>query len=252
MGDESVEASGNGQVARGDPLRSLLAVQDVDLAIDRLSYRRRELAERVAVMELDRRRDELNARRRAVETSRDSLSRAQASLEEHIASISSRIQTIEARIRQGSGSFRDVQSMSAEVDSLGRQRGALEDQELQIMEDLEPVEADVRAIGEELAAITLERGSAADALAAAESAIDAEQGQARSERAALVDGVPSGLLSTYEQLRQRLGGIGAARLVDGACGGCHLKLPLGERERLLHAAPGTVVYCEQCGRILVP
>jgi predicted nucleic acid-binding Zn-ribbon protein len=52
-------------------------------------------------------------------------------------------------------------------------------------------------------------------------------------------------------LRGRLGGIGAARLVGSRCDGCQLTLAAAEVERVKRADPGTVVHCEECGRILV-
>ena len=55
----------------------------------------------------------------------------------------------------------------------------------------------------------------------------------------------------YERLRARLGGIGAAHVVHGACSGCNLALSSTELDHLRHAASGTISHCEQCGRILV-
>jgi predicted nucleic acid-binding Zn-ribbon protein len=63
--------------------------------------------------------------------------------------------------------------------------------------------------------------------------------------------LPADLAATYERLRSQLGGIGAAKLVGSSCGGCHLALPATELDRIRHAAPDALVYCDQCGRILV-
>jgi predicted nucleic acid-binding Zn-ribbon protein len=141
--------------------------------------------------------------------------------------------------------------MSEETGALARHRRELEDKELEVMELLEPVEQELEAIEGELSVLAGEREGAAAALAAAEAALDSELEKVHAERDTLATGLPIDLAATYERLRQRLGGIGAAKLVEGACGGCHLHLPTGERERLLHSAPGEVVYCDQCGRILV-
>ena len=63
--------------------------------------------------------------------------------------------------------------------------------------------------------------------------------------------MPADLIARYEQLRKKLGGTGAARLVGGSCGGCHLQLPAMELDRVKKAPPDAVIYCDQCGRILV-
>ena len=70
-------------------------------------------------------------------------------------------------------------------------------------------------------------------------------------RAAVANDVPADLTKTYEQLRARLGGIGAARLDGNRCSGCHLTLPATELDRIRHADANALFYCEQCGRILV-
>jgi predicted nucleic acid-binding Zn-ribbon protein len=88
-------------------------------------------------------------------------------------------------------------------------------------------------------------------IANAESEIDAELATEEAARAAAVASIPSDLLSLYENLRARLGGIGAARLVKGSCAGCHLALPATEVDRIKRVPPDEIVRCDQCGRILV-
>lgn len=120
------------------------------------------------------------------------------------------------------------------------------------MEALEPLGQELAKLEQELAGGEAARQEAAAALASAENEIDAEAASISAERGALASGLPADLAATYERLRERLGGIGAARLTDGRCSGCHLALPTSERERVLNSPPGTLAYCDQCGRILVP
>ncbi len=234
----------------GSPLALLLEVQAHDVLLDQLAYRRRELEERRALAHIDQEIGVLEARAVKINAELSDLSVHQAEIESQVSTISSRIGAIEARLRQG-GAFREIQAMSEETESLARHRRELEDRELEIMEQIEPVEGELAAIEGQLEALRGEREAAATALTDAETAVDSEAAGMRSEREHLVAQLPEALASDYERLRGRLGGIGAARLVDGACSGCHLRLPSSERERLLHAAPGEIVHCDQCGRILV-
>ena len=236
--------------AETEPLALLLDVQQRDLLIDQVTYRRRELHERKALAEIDVRIQALEARGATVRSESSHLGGRQADIESQVVTYTDRIAVIENRLRQG-GAYREVQAMSEETGSLARHRRELEDKELEVMELLEPVEQELEAIEGELSVLAGEREGAAAALAAAEAALDSELEKVHAERDTLATGLPIDLAATYERLRQRLGGIGAAKLVEGACGGCHLHLPTGERERLLHSAPGEVVYCDQCGRILV-
>lgn len=264
MGDDVVtESTGDpafsapSAVARPDPLPDplpvLLDVQAHDLTLDRLAYRLRELAERRQLEELNRRCAALDRQLAETEESRAELSRRQDEIESHVQALVARVKAIEHRLRSGAaGSYRDQEAMATETASLEEQRRRFEDDELEIMEKLEPLEEQLAAITAELADLDAQRKSASEQVAAAEAAIAAERATVVAERAPLVALLPLELGASYERLRSKLGGIGAARLVDGACSGCHLRLPSKERDLILHAQAGTVFYCDQCGRILVP
>lgn len=258
---DSVQASGAeaGAVGAADagaelsPLALLLAVQARDLAAEQLAYRRRELPERSELAALDRTGAGLRARLDELQSQRDELGAGQERLDHQVDLLSSRMAAIEARLNSGAAaSFRDQEAMANETASLGRQRRALEDQELEIMEVLEPIDAELSALGAQLASDDEARAVAVSALAAAEAVLDDELAAVTAERKSLAGGLPPDLAAIYERLRAKLGGVGAAHLVDGACSGCHLRLPARERDLIQHAPEGTVFYCEQCGRILVP
>jgi predicted nucleic acid-binding Zn-ribbon protein len=88
-------------------------------------------------------------------------------------------------------------------------------------------------------------------LAAAEAVVDREIAELTEQRTAAASSVPADLLASYERLRGRLDGIGAARLIGSRCSGCHLTLPATELDRLKRAPADAVIYCDSCGRILV-
>ena len=184
---------------------------------------------------------------------RDKLATEQAQLDEHADAVSVRIDTIEERLRSGNaGSFRDEQAMGEEAASLVRQRREIEDHELEVMEALEPLESELAGLEATADETSDELDHAREQLGIEEARIDEEAGSVRQARDQLATGLEADLAERYERLRSKLGGIGAARLVNGACSGCHLQLPAGELNSIRHAAPGTVSYCDQCGRILVP
>jgi hypothetical protein len=146
---------------------------------------------------------------------------------------------------------RELQAMNEEVKHLTRHISELEDREIEVMEGLEPLDVELSA--GDVMRDTLE----ADAdrlrvdIGATELALDAELAAQTRARDAAASGVRDDLLARYEQLRAKLGGTGAARLVGGSCSGCHLALSAMELDRIRKAQPDAVITCEQCGRILV-
>jgi hypothetical protein len=236
-----------------DPLALLLEVQDRDLALDRLSYRLAHLPERAALSQAASSLATLERSISATEVSLGGLLDAQAGLERDIEAASSRIQVIEQRLYHGEGvAYRDQQAMADEVKHLEQRRAGVEDQEIDLMESMEPLEAELAELGTKRSGLADDSAALTAAIAATSRQIEDEAAQVRAEREKLAPGLPAELSATYEQLRARLGGIGAARLEHGSCSGCHLSLPSTELDRIRRRAPGEVFTCDQCGRILVP
>ena len=182
-----------------------------------------------------RRLAELAARVAEAQEQRDKLASQQLTLDQRSEAVGARIATIEQRLRSGrAGSYRDEQAMGEEVASLAHQRREIEDQELEVMEALEPLDQELAALD---GATPRRRGAGSGPRAA-------RHGRGRDRRGgscwsaqlgtSWLPRVAPELVASYERLRAKLGGIGAAHLVGGACSGCHLQLPAGELHRLRH------------------
>lgn len=233
-------------------LETLLAVQELDIAVDQLEHRRATLSERAESVAVQARIAEVDTRAAEVQVRRDEVAHRQDRLEEEMARAESRIVEIEKRMYSGEVSAsRELQAMAAEVDSLRTRRSSLEEEVLLAMEEAEPIDAELAALAEEGRGHEAQVERLSVAITEAEAAIDAELGERRATRVGTAAGVPDDLLSTYERLRVRLGGVGAARLVGASCTGCHLTLPATELDRIKREPPDALVFCDQCGRILV-
>jgi len=230
---------------------ALLAVQDHDTHADQLEHRRQTMPQRAdldaAMAELAK----LEGRSAEVEASRHELARAQQRLEDEIASLNAKATEHDKLLYSGTISNpRELQALQDEIGLLKRRVGQLEDQELELMEQIEPLDADLAKLGEERAGLD-DRASALRAeIAEAEVAIDDELAAVRAEREALLSDVEPELLAEYEQLRPRTGGIAIARLVGTSCGGCHLTLSAMEVDRIKKLPVDAPVHCEECGRLL--
>jgi predicted nucleic acid-binding Zn-ribbon protein len=141
--------------------------------------------------------------------------------------------------------------MQGEADALRRRRGDLEDNVLEAMGEREPLDEEVGRLETERAERDTQGRRLRAAIAETEAAIDAEMTREREARDAAATNLPADLASLYEQLRTKLGGVGAARLVNGRCSGCHLTLPATELDRIRKEPPDAIIRCDQCGRLLV-
>ena len=234
------------------PFDALLEVQDHDTAMDRLRHRRAHLPEREELAAAERQAAELQARVAELRVRRDEVLGRQKELEAGIAAADQRIKEIEGRLYSGQvTATRDIVAMTAEVESLKNRRSSLEDDMLVTMEEDEPLAARAAELDAAQAALEASADRVRAAIAEAEAAIDAEIATEAAARAEDAAHLPDGLLATYERLRTKLGGVGAARLVGASCTGCHLTLPVQEVARIKREPPDALVLCDQCGRILV-
>jgi predicted nucleic acid-binding Zn-ribbon protein len=233
-------------------LTALLAVQEHDTVVDQLRHRRATLPERA---ELTRVEDELATLERAaaaLTAERDEVAHRQKRSEDELAAIEAKIAETQARLYSGAVTIpRELQAMQAEVESMRRRASSVEDDVLEAMTEREPLDEELRSLGERRNALDADGARLRAAIAEAEAAIDAELAAELDARGTAAAGVPDDLAKLYEQLRSKLGGVAAARLVNGRCGGCHLALPATEIDRIRREPPDALIRCDQCGRILV-
>lgn len=234
-------------------LAMLLELQDLDTVISQLQHRRATLPERQELASVTARLRGTSHLAAGVQGSRAELVERQEALEADIASSTARREGLEQRMYAARGlPSRDLQAMDDEIRHLRQRREQLEDAELEVMVALEPLDAELATLEAEAAGLHAEDARLRATVGAAEAEIDKELGVQAAARDVVADALPVELRTRYESLRARLGGTGAARLVGSRCSGCHLELPSMEVDRIRHLPPGTVVTCEQCGRILVP
>lgn len=239
--------------AAAAPLETLLALQDEDVRAGQLRHRLAHLPEAQVLAELEGRIARLGATLAETAARREEVAGRRDALEAEAAQVGQRIDRIEQQAQLGgASSFRDQEAMAIEVEALRQRRRQIEDHELEAMEEIEPLEAEVSRL-------ELEREELAGAASAARSNLDraaaevqAELAQVIQRREPLAAALPANVRAEYERLSARLDGVAVARLIAGMCDGCHLRLPAQEIDQIRHAPPGAVFHCDQCGRILVP
>lgn len=230
----------------------LLALQELDLRIHQLHHRRATLPELAALEANGAEQAALADSQAEVVAAHKGLVRRQHLLEDEISQVTDRAAGHEANLYSGSiNNPRELQALQDDIDSLRRRQRTLEDQDLELMEEIEPLVAQLAAMDAASQALELAASQLRAALDSAASDIDAELAEATNQRITAAAAIDDAVVGDYEQLRGQLGGIAVARLVGNACGGCHLSLPAVELDRIRRLGPDTRVVCDECGRILV-
>ena len=247
-----VDAEGQALVPEGTlrGMDRLLELQELDLSIDRLTARHRELEGGDELRRVRALLGEAEARLGELRLALDSLGRDQRRLEGDIDSMERKIEAERRRLLDGSvANPKELQAIEAEVRNLQSRKSHAEDLVLEQMERgeemhvrLGPIEAGEAEARQRVA--NLEEGSARELVE-----VERALAERRTERTALLPAIDPDLLELYEELRRQKRGIGVAALVDGVCQACHQKLSPMYIDRLKRTEG--VRRCEYCRRILV-
>ena len=227
----------------------LLDLQRIDDELTRIAQHRRRLEQAgdIAAAETER-----SALRRTAADRRGELE----DLRTRIGRVEADVLTVEQRLDRDRGrlattsSVKDVAGLEQEIASLRRRRDALDDDQLELMEQVESIEAAAAAVQTALSAleerIAVLRTDRDDALAGL---VD-QQADAATRRAALAGELPGDLVALYDRQRTRYG-IGAARLVGAVSEGSNMALTGADLASVRSAAADAVVLDPESNCILV-
>ncbi len=161
--------------------------------------------------------------------------------ENHLKELESRLYSDTVR------SEKEVKAMQNEIDRIRQQKDALEVEALQVMLNLDAQRAQLEELAAEEERLSQEYEALVRESTQQEALLRQEMEPLRASRQQLAAEISPQALVLYERLRRTQGGPAVARVINNACSGCHLEVPLLTRKAALGEA---LVQCEHCGRIL--
>ena len=230
----------------------LLDLQALDSGLDRLAHRRRTLPELAEIERLEALVEGLRDGIVRAETELSDLAREQAKFEREIDQVRTRKSRDEERMASGAiTNPKQLQDMEHEVATLTRRQSDLEDGELEVMEKVETLQAQLDELTGRRDGYLNEREAAEQRRDDGFADIDDEIARSTKERAEMAATFPADLLALYEKIRAHEGGVGAGAIQHGRCGGCRLDLMNNEKAAIRAAGVDDVLRHEECGRIMV-
>ncbi|MFG2382044.1 zinc ribbon domain-containing protein [Streptomyces avermitilis] len=237
--------------APADQIR-LLDVQALDARIQQLAHKRKSLPEHAEIESLNKDLTQLRDLLVASQTEESDTSREQTKAEQDVDQVRQRAARDQQRLDSGAvTSPKDLENLQREIVSLAKRQGDLEDVVLEIMERRESAQERVTELTGRVSSVQAKIDDATARRDAAYESLDGEAASVTKEREVIAASVPADLLKLYDKLRAQQGGVGAARLYQRRCEGCHIELNITELNDVRSAPRDTVVRCENCRRILV-
>lgn len=234
------------------PFQALAALQSLDTELHQLVHRRGNLPEAAELQELQRIQGEIQAAEAQLQVANTDLMARQEEVATSIARQVQRHHELERQMRTSTGAAsRDLAAMDAELHRLAEHQRNLEDDELALLEEAEPLDEQLAQIDAKLSEIGTALDDVRDRGRKAVAEIDALRKEREGDRIGLVAAIPPELSQTYEQIRAKVGAVGVARLQGHRCDGCSLDLPAVEVDRMSKLDVQDLSTCDHCGRILL-
>ena len=231
---------------------ALLEVQGLDTETEQLIYRRVNIADRTALSGAEIELLQVETLIDTVTQKRVEVAARHKLLEDEAAIIEARAAADDNRLYSGEiQGLRDLQALQDEIVGLRSRQDKLEERVLEIMYETEKLDEQVSELQERRNA-AVERVSELSAVVeAAEAEIDHRLHSVELERARAAGAVAPDLLARYERLRPVFASSTAVGFDPVRGCGCPSTMPAVEADRVRRAAPGSVLDCAECGRIVL-
>lgn len=228
----------------------VLSLAEIDLKTASLNQKAKTLPEiqthKELVIEFETTRD----LRIAAETELSDLSGEINRSETDVEQVVKRIEKDEARLNAGQGTPKELEQMQHELISLNARRSELEEIELEVMVRAEGIKDRISELKDKENDLAIKVAEAAVLKDAALAEIDKELKITTSKRQEILPLIEKALIDLYEKIKSN-GGVGAAKLANGQCGGCNLTINAGDLSKLLALPEDEIARCEECRCILV-
>ncbi len=249
MSNDTTQQNTEAAASLRPALDKLLALQAIDTQRDKL-VRARKLLDTGAEQQKQAVAASDHAKTLAAALAEHSGALKDAELEQQ--GIEAKFKRSEDQLRSGkTTNSREIANIERDLNQLQRQRSALDDKILQLMDSVES--GKTRLLEAESASSQAARAFSTQQ-ATYRAALEKNEQELRrleAERPGAASAVGNAaLLQRYETLRARpaTGGLAVARVVDRHCTGCSGQVSIQDEQRVQDAK--VVASCDNCGRIL--
>ncbi|TET29532.1 MAG: hypothetical protein E3J69_13270 [Anaerolineales bacterium] len=225
---------------------SLFRLQELDLLISRSHER---IAEIDVLLASD---EEVTTARTDCECKEEQLAEARlenSKADHEVESQRAKIDNTQKALYGGSVTNpKELEDLQLESESLKRYLDTLEDRLLEKMVALEEAELKHAQASQKLTELIARKSGENELMTADRLDLLSTIERTKTEREAALSNISAEDLKTYEKFRRRFDGIALALLISGNCGVCGVDLARSKEQDI--RGGNTLVYCDQCGRIL--
>ena len=144
--------------------------------------------------------------------------------------------------------IKELQALQREIEQMRESNGDLEEELIKIMQDIDALKTQMQNKESEMAAMREEWQNKQRELETQISGIDQSVSAAASRRQTIASQVTGDLISRYELIFSRRGGMAVVEVAAGICQGCYMNIPPQLSNEISRS--DKVHLCPSCQRIL--
>jgi predicted nucleic acid-binding Zn-ribbon protein len=143
---------------------------------------------------------------------------------------------------------KELQALQREIDQIKQNNGQLEDELIQIMEEIDALKAEIASKQEEVAKLQEEWKQKQEAMQSQICGIEETVSEAFTRRQSIAAQIAKDLISRYELIFARRGGMAVVEVAGGICQGCYMNIPPQLWNEIIKSEK--VNLCPSCQRIV--
>lgn len=225
---------------------------DADRWIDRVRSQRTHLPELAALAELEGELRGLLGELRVAEGELAPLKGEHEKVSSNSERLRKRANDLDSALSSSTANARELSALQTELTHVRELLANSEDRELELLVELEPKEAALESIKRRAQPGVARRSELQVLIKELQSSLEEEATSLSATREETARAMPGDLRARYEAAMARVGGSGAAQVVDGRCDGCRIALAPLDYDRFKSLPEDTFMDCPECGRLLLP
>jgi len=226
-------------------MRVLIALQNCDRKIEETKRKIDQCPQQMAA--LDNKLKNAEASIAEMNERLDALKKDRRQIERDVEDLEIKKKKSQAKLSSVS-SNKEYRAALKEMEELDRNRGLLEDRALELMEQMEQLERELESAERDLDELRKETEKERKTLEKEMKELELSLADMARERKKLCNQVDPELLSRYDMLRERRGGLAVSPVISGVCQTCHMGIPPQKFNELIRG--DNLMSCPNCQRII--
>ncbi|MEG0323548.1 MAG: hypothetical protein RR619_06080 [Raoultibacter sp.] len=230
-------------------IATLLEMQHIDIESMRAQKQLDELPQRKQILEIRQKKQAVEQKRDQVLAMKKEADLRALRIRDETERLAAKQVETQAKIDASKGDYRSVEALSKDLNGVAKRQATLETEFAEASEKLAQIDGVKKQIDTALESIVVQESGLVASFQKVGGGLNNNLGALKKRREELVATLPDDLLTQYERVARRAGGIAIARLHNASCSVC--RNPFEEGKLLQVQAEAPLSVCPSCKRMLV-